>query len=97
FVFSFERSEASDKCKQWQSSWGSCKSNSDCVLISNPCGWPTSAANKQSSEQAKKCNILEGAALSCPAWNKKNSGNRIAICDLGECKSVASTSESKSK
>jgi hypothetical protein len=84
FLFS-NQLQANEKCKQWKADWSSCNANSDCVVVSNPCGWPTSVSNKRSSEEASKCNRLEGAAISCPVWNSKTESKRIAVCVSGKC------------
>ena len=72
-------------CKDWQPQWGDCKMDTDCVVISNPCGWPTSAANKIFSDKAFACNRLEGTAISCPSWNEIDGGQRVSKCDSGKC------------
>lgn len=72
-------------CKGWKPAWSLCKTDSDCVVVSNPCGWPTSAANKASFEEAFKCNRIEGAALDCATWDEKGGGKRIAKCEAGKC------------
>lgn len=87
--FTAIQSYAMGNCKQWQSTWSSCKTDSDCVVISNPCGWPTSASNKKSFEEATKCNRIEGAALSCATWDEVKGGKRVAVCVSGECKNKA--------
>ncbi|MFZ3231210.1 MAG: hypothetical protein WA160_13465 [Pseudobdellovibrio sp.] len=78
--------QANEKCKQWKVDWSSCKESSDCVVVPNPCGWPTSASNQRSSEAASKCNRLEGASISCPTWKANSKDKQFAECESGECR-----------
>ncbi len=79
--------QANEKCKNWQTSWNLCKVNSDCVIVANPCGWPTSASNKLNSKVASDCNRIEGAAISCASWSELKINKRIAVCKSGQCQS----------
>jgi hypothetical protein len=77
--------QASEKCKQWQTRWSTCAIDSDCVVVSNPCGWPTSASNKLNSKVASDCNRIEGAAISCASWSDIKSKKTIGVCESGLC------------
>ena len=79
--------QANEKCQQWKKSWSTCSVNSDCIIVANPCGWPTSASNKLNSKEASDCNRIEGAAISCASWNDLKSNIRIAVCESGQCQS----------
>ena len=78
------------KCKTWNPRWSQCKSNDECVVISNPCGWPTSSANKIFSDDAFKCNRIEGAAMDCVEWKEQPGVKRVALCSLGNCTNLES-------
>ncbi|TNE31602.1 MAG: hypothetical protein EP349_03875 [Alphaproteobacteria bacterium] len=75
-------------CKDETAAWRSCKSEKDCVTISNPCGWPSDAANKAFAEQAQQCNIRRGAAIGCPAYDIERDGSYTARCIVGKCVAV---------
>lgn len=80
--------ESLTSCKDETPAWRSCKSEKDCVTISNPCGWPSDAANKAFAEQAQQCNIRRGAAMGCVSYDAKRDGSYTARCIVGKCVAV---------
>jgi len=72
-------------CQEKEPSWFTCEKNSDCIIISNPCGHPTAASNKKFSDRAENCNIQRGASLGCVSWNVMGSGKSEAICKNYVC------------
>lgn len=75
-------------CKDEDPHWRSCKSAKDCVLVSNPCGWPSDAANQNFAVKAEKCNRHRGAAMSCAAYDALRDGSHTAHCIVGKCVAV---------
>jgi len=75
-------------CKDETPAWRSCKSEADCVIISNPCGWPSDAANKAFADQAQHCNIRRGAAMGCAAYDAERDGSYSSHCIVGKCVAV---------
>lgn len=75
---------ASDKCPTWKSEWDSCQGKKDCIVISNPCGWPVSIVNKSFAKVAETCNIHAGAALSCATWDQSR-GMMEVNCLKNKC------------
>ena len=80
--------ETFESCKDENAAWRSCKSAADCVIISNPCGWPSDAANKAFAEQAQHCNVRRGAAMGCAAYDAERDGSYTAHCIVGKCVAV---------
>ncbi|MBL1147098.1 MAG: hypothetical protein HND56_08140 [Pseudomonadota bacterium] len=80
--------ESPVSCKGEAAAWRNCKDEKDCVTISNPCGWPSDAANKVFAEQAQQCNIIRGAAMGCPAYDAERDGGYTARCIVGKCVAV---------
>ena len=76
---------ALDQCRLENPAWYQCSKTEDCMRISNPCGWPTDAANKQSAEKAQTCNRLKGAALSCPRFDSSKTDDFELSCIAGVC------------
>ncbi|MCM2280036.1 MAG: hypothetical protein NDJ89_18335 [Oligoflexia bacterium] len=76
------------ECGAIRTEWLDCAKTRDCVIISDPCGWPKSATNKKFSAEAQKVNRCLAAALSCPAWDEKRDGRWVASCVKGSCSAV---------
>ncbi len=74
-----------ENCGDWKKDWAKCERNEDCVVVTNPCGWPTASANTTHAEEASACNIRAGAALSCVSWSDMKGGERAAVCENGLC------------
>lgn len=72
-------------CGSIKPQWLECAAAKDCVVISDPCGWPKAAANKKFAEAAQKVNQCAGAVMSCPAWEEKRDGKWIADCKKQVC------------
>ena len=86
FSISFSASSSMfDSCKNENSKWFACEKNEDCVVISNPCGHPIAAANKQFSKEAEKCNIQKGAVISCPSWSGVGGESIHSFCKNKVC------------
>lgn len=86
FGISFSASSnAFDSCQKENPKWFECEKNEDCVVISNPCGHPTAAANKKFSKEAEKCNIHKGAVLDCASWSDMGGGKTQSFCKNKVC------------
>ncbi|MCB0386245.1 MAG: hypothetical protein H6624_01345 [Bdellovibrionaceae bacterium] len=85
-VFFCGPARAMDNCPGWKTEWTTCKVDADCVVVPNPCGWPTSVANTESAEMASKCNIRHGASMACVSWDKMGKAKPNAHCKNGECR-----------
>jgi hypothetical protein len=99
-VFAFQTAEALENCKQWQPNWSACTVSEDCVVVIDPCGWPVSVSNKKYSVKAADCNRIEGAAMSCVAWNDRKEPPRRAECESGTCRNLVAAvtcSDAKAK
>ena len=75
-------------CKDETAAWRSCKSEKDCVTISNPCGWPSDAVNQNFANKAEECNRHRGAAMGCVAYDAERDGSYTARCIVGKCVAV---------
>ena len=87
-IFGFTMSangDAFDSCQNKNPKWFECEKNKDCAIIANPCGHPTAAANTKYSKDAEKCNITQGAALSCATWDDMRGGKTKAVCQKKIC------------
>lgn len=87
-IFGFTMSangDAFDSCQNKNPKWFECEKNEDCAIIANPCGHPTAAANTKYSKDAEKCNITQGAALSCATWDDMRGGKTKAVCQKKIC------------
>lgn len=80
--------ESLSPCKDENPQWRSCKIEKDCVIVSNPCGWPSDAAHQTFAEKAGKCNRYRGAAMGCPAYDAVRDGSYTAHCVVGKCVAV---------
>jgi len=74
-----------DSCQKENPKWFQCEKDSDCTVISNPCGHPTAAANNKYFKEAEKCNIHQGVALGCVSWNDMGGGKTKAFCKNKVC------------
>ncbi len=74
-----------EACQKENPTWFRCTQDSDCVVISNPCGHPTAAAHKKFSAKAEQCNIQKGAALGCVSWETMGGGKTQAVCRNKVC------------
>lgn len=77
-----------DECRAGHPEWYRCVADADCVLIYNPCGWPTEAAASAFAEEAKTCNRHVGTALSCAEYDAAKSGTFTPQCQAGVCVAV---------
>lgn len=76
-----------ENCDSWQKLWEQCETDQDCVVVSDPCGWPTVSVHRKYEQEASRCNTIAGAALSCASWSDMGGGERLAVCTDGYCKS----------
>ncbi len=58
------------QCRAGSPEWYSCETDSDCKVISDPCGWPWDSANIEYADQAQQCNIMAGAVLDCVQYDR---------------------------
>lgn len=77
--------QALDRCRKNNPGWLECRVNSDCVIISNPCGHPTDAANARHRKLAEACNAEVGRAIGCPSSKEKIELVPKAICQNKVC------------
>jgi hypothetical protein len=75
-----------ENCKGWKAEWSACSSNSACVVIASPCGWPVAASNRTHAGDATTCNRHAGAAMDCPAWDEARDGRWVVVCAAGQCR-----------
>ena len=76
--------ETLPSCKDENAAWRSCKTEADCVIVPNPCGWPSDAANQNFANKAEECNRHRGAAMGCAAYNAERDGSYTARCIVGK-------------
>lgn len=79
-----------NECRSANPSWYQCQADSDCEMISDPCGWPTVASSSQHAEEAKRCNSIAGEALDCVTYNPAVMGVFTPKCQAGVCVTVKS-------
>lgn len=84
-----------EECEKESLKWFECVKNSDCTVISSPCGHPTAAANNKYYKNAERCNNQKGSVLDCVAWDEKRDGKTRAICLKNVCATEKLSSDSK--
>lgn len=83
---------ASDSgCGSIPTQWVKCVSAKDCLMISDTCGWPKAAVNKEFAKNAQKVNSCLGATFSCPTWDEKRDGQWVPACVKENCVAVAAS------
>ena len=65
--------------------WLACKTDPDCVIVSNECGWPVAPAAKAYEKQSSEKYRIAGAAISCVSWNETKMERHEAYCEKGTC------------
>ncbi|MFN5539806.1 MAG: hypothetical protein ACK481_07110 [Candidatus Melainabacteria bacterium] len=79
---------AMSECGVQNPFWFSCKKDSDCVVISDPCGWPTATSNNKFKNDAKNYNYCRGAVLDCVQYLEVRDGRFVAKCIKGRCSAI---------
>jgi len=80
--------ESFKACKNEAPAWRNCKTKADCVIVSNPCGWPSDTASKPFANQVLKCNQERGTVMGCPQYDAVRDGSYTAHCIVGKCVAV---------
>lgn len=76
------------QCGDENAEWYSCKTNSDCVVITDLCGWPTAAANIKLSKKARERNLCLGSVMDCAEYRAERDGIFVARCVKKKCVAI---------